>query len=102
MKNLPVLDNHVLVIGGGASGVLMTAHLLMQPAITVTVVEKGDLLGCGIAYSTKDPGHLLNTRVSNMSAFARDPDHFRRWLAARPSRSGTPALSLSHPERRGP
>ena len=40
------------------------------------------MLGCGVAYSTSDPGHLLNTRVANMSAFPDDPDHFRRWLAA--------------------
>lgn len=39
------------------------------------------MLGCGVAYSTSDPGHLLNTRVQSMSAFADDPDHFRRWLA---------------------
>ena len=77
---------HVLVVGGGASGVLMAAHLLRDPQgqAQVTILEGRHMLGCGIAYSTQDPGHLLNTRVSNMSAFARDPDHFRRWLAARP------------------
>ena len=76
---------HVVIIGGGASGVLLAAHLLRDPgaALRVTVIEGRHMLGCGIAYSTADPGHLLNTRAGNMSAFPDDPDHFRRWLAAR-------------------
>jgi uncharacterized NAD(P)/FAD-binding protein YdhS len=37
-------------------------------------------LGRGIAYSTDDPGHLLNVRVANMSAFADRPDHLSQWL----------------------
>ena len=83
MKDLTPAPDHVLVIGGGASGVLMTAHLLRQAGAAVTLVEKGDLLGCGIAYSTTDPDHLLNTRVHNMSAFPDQPHHFQDWLAAR-------------------
>lgn len=85
---------HVVIVGGGASGVLMAIHLLdrRDADFRVTILEGRNMLGCGIAYSTQDPGHLLNTRVSNMSAFARDPDHFRRWLAARP---GLPTDELS-------
>lgn len=82
---------HVVIIGGGASGVLLAAHLLRarDAALRVTVIEGRHMLGCGVAYSTSDPGHLLNTRVGNMSAFPDDPDHFRRWLAAR----GEPATA---------
>lgn len=73
---------HVLVIGGGASGVLMAAHLLRQsPAsLHVTIIEGQHMLGCGVAYSTTDPDHLLNTRVENMSAYPSDPEHFLNWL----------------------
>lgn len=72
---------HVLIIGGGASGVLMAAHLLsLTPAVQITIIEKSAILGCGIAYATDNPDHLLNTRVHNMSAFPDDPDHFLRWL----------------------
>lgn len=76
---------HIVIIGGGASGVLLAAHLLRDPdaPLRVTVIEGRHMLGCGVAYSTSDPGHLLNTRVANMSAFPDDPDHFRRWLADR-------------------
>lgn len=76
---------HVVVIGGGASGVLMAAHLLRDAPgrARVTIIEGRHMLGCGIAYSTDDPDHLLNTRASGMSAFPDRPDHFRDWLAER-------------------
>lgn len=74
----------VLVIGGGASGVLFAANLLRHDTdLRVTVIEQSRLLGCGIAYSTMDPDHLLNTRVHNMSAFPDDEEHLLRWLQAR-------------------
>ena len=74
---------HVVIIGGGASGVLMAAHLLRDPQgqARVTIIEGRNMLGCGVAYSTSDPDHLLNTRASSMSAFPDQPDHFRDWLA---------------------
>ncbi len=75
----------ILVIGGGASGVLMAAHLLRDdPRARVTVIEGLNPFGCGVAYSTTDPDHLLNTRVRNMSAFSDVPDHFLNWVRARP------------------
>ena len=87
---------HVLVIGGGASGVLMATHLLSQnPAgLRVTLLEASHILGCGIAYSTTDPDHLLNTRVHNMSAFPEDAHHFEHWLQARPEGAGTDGQSF--------
>lgn len=77
---------HAIIVGGGASGVLMAAQLLalQQAGFRVTIVEGRNMLGCGVAYSTTDPDHILNTRVHNMSAFAGDPDHFQRWLTERP------------------
>lgn len=82
--NLTLHDrwHHVVIIGGGASGVLMAAHLLGtgHPDIRVTIIERGSMLGCGIAYGTTHPQHLLNTRVAQMSAFPDRPDHFADWL----------------------
>ena len=81
----------VVVIGGGASGVLMALHLLRSSGtVRVMLVEKSDLLGCGIAYRTSDPGHLLNTRVSSMSAYADHRDHFLAWLRAAVDPSACP------------
>ncbi|MCU0899010.1 MAG: FAD/NAD(P)-binding protein [Cypionkella sp.] len=65
----------------------MATHLLSQPAepsLRVTLIEGNGALGKGIAYSTTDPDHLLNTRVHNMSAFPDNPHHFHDWLLSRP------------------
>jgi uncharacterized NAD(P)/FAD-binding protein YdhS len=73
---------HIVIIGGGASGVLTAAHLLRHhdPHLRVTLVEKSADLGAGIAYGTSHPNHLLNVRAANMSAYPDDPDHFARWV----------------------
>lgn len=88
--------SHVLIIGGGASGVLMAAQLLSRPERTfrVTIVEGRNMLGCGVAYSTTDPDHLLNTRVHNMSAFTDKPHHFLDWLRVRPAGEGVTEQSF--------
>lgn len=75
---------HVLIVGGGASGVLAAAHLLRaDPTSCVTLVEPRDRIGLGLAYSTPDRNHLLNVRAGNMSALADAPRHFLTWLSAR-------------------
>jgi len=85
----------VVIVGGGASGALMAAHLLRgDPTnLSVTIVETRAQVGRGLAYATGNPRHLLNVRAANMSAFADDPGHFARWLAAQgdvPDYSGDP------------
>jgi uncharacterized NAD(P)/FAD-binding protein YdhS len=91
--DFPVSHRHVLIIGGGASGALMAVHLLRSSAATrVTIVKRSQMPGCGVAYSTGNPDHLLNTRAQNMSTFPDDPDHFVRWLAAQEeTKHATPA-----------
>lgn len=83
---------HVTIIGGGASGTLAAAHLLQRrlspQRLRITIVEAREDVGCGIAYSTDQSCHLLNTRVHNMSAFPEDPGHFSRWLQAEGTGSG--------------
>lgn len=70
------------VIGAGASGVLVTLHLLWRcrPNDRIYLVERSERLGTGLAYGTENPDHLLNVRIENMSAFGDEPDHFARWL----------------------
>ncbi len=77
--------NHVIILGGGASGVLLSSHLLRADitGTRVTIIEKRPELGAGAAYATNHPEHLLNVRANNMSAFPDDPDHFSHWLRAR-------------------
>jgi uncharacterized NAD(P)/FAD-binding protein YdhS len=74
----------IAIVGGGASGALMTAHLLKcaGEAVRVTLIEPREQIGRGLAYATENDSHRLNVRASNMSAFPDDPDHFWRWLRA--------------------
>ena len=83
---------HAIIIGGGASGVLLAYQLLKHPAsdFRVTLVEKRLEIGRGLAYHTGNPEHLLNVRVANMSALPDQPEHFWQWLCARPDGPSCP------------
>lgn len=72
----------IVIIGGGASGVIMAAHLLRSAnaSLRVTLIEKRDAFGQGVAYSTSLPEHLLNVSALGMSALIDDPEHFWRWI----------------------
>ncbi|WP_027584105.1 FAD/NAD(P)-binding protein [Bradyrhizobium sp. Ai1a-2] len=76
---------HMIIIGGGASGVLLAYQLLHQPPrdLRITLIEQRPDIGRGIAYHTGNPDHLLNVRVANMSALPDQPDHFWDWLSSR-------------------
>ncbi len=72
----------IIIVGGGASGVILAAHLLKagRTDLRVTLIEKGPAIGRGVAYSTQLSDHLLNVTANRMSAFADDPMHFWNWL----------------------
>ncbi len=72
----------VAVIGGGYSGTLQAIQLLRRGAV-VTLIERAERLGRGIAYSTPHADHLLNVAAGRMSAFPDEPSHFADWLAER-------------------
>jgi uncharacterized NAD(P)/FAD-binding protein YdhS len=82
---LPPAPVEVVVIGGGASGVLVASRILdatrARPA-RVRIVEPGDL-AAGVAYGTNDPDHLLNVRAAGMSADPSHPGELVEWAAAR-------------------
>ncbi|MDR3473620.1 MAG: FAD/NAD(P)-binding protein [Devosia sp.] len=73
----------VVIIGGGASGILLAAHLLRRSdeRLHVTVIEKRGQLGRGLAFSASQTNHILNVPAGSMSAYVDEPDHFRAWLA---------------------
>jgi uncharacterized NAD(P)/FAD-binding protein YdhS len=81
----------IAIVGGGASGALVAAHLLRRPSspFHIVLVERAGRVGEGIAYSTSSKCHLLNVPARSMSAFEDDPGHFVRWLASR----GLPATA---------
>ena len=75
----------ITIVGGGASGVLLAAHLLRDPDadVRVNLIERRGRIGQGIAYSAIQLDHVLNVPASNMSAFADEPEHFWLWLKRR-------------------
>ncbi|MBZ9697084.1 FAD/NAD(P)-binding protein [Mesorhizobium sp. CO1-1-9] len=75
----------IIIVGGGASGVVLAAHLLKSPNpdLRVTLIEKRPHFGQGIAYSTLLSAHVLNVSAAGMSAYADDPGNFWRWLLER-------------------
>ena len=76
----------VVIVGGGASGVLGAARILDAThagAARVTIVEPSTRLGAGIAYGTDDPDHLLNVRAGGMTCDPSRPADFADWLGAR-------------------
>ena len=80
----------VVVVGGGAAGVITAAHLLRsadaERCLEVHVIEKSPVTGPGLAYRTTHPRHTVNNYASRLSAVEGDPDHLLRWCANR----GTP------------
>jgi uncharacterized NAD(P)/FAD-binding protein YdhS len=76
---------HVIIVGGGASGVLLAYQLLQNQefGFRVTLIERRPEIGRGPAYHTSNPEHVLNVRAANMSALPDDPEHFWRWLSNR-------------------
>ncbi|MER8386714.1 FAD/NAD(P)-binding domain-containing protein [Mesorhizobium sp. M1428] len=75
----------IIIVGGGASGVVLAAHLLKSPNpdLRVSLVEKRPHFGQGMAYSTLLSAHVLNVSAAGMSAYADDPGNFSRWLLGR-------------------
>ena len=67
----------VAVIGGGFSGTMAAAQLARK-GVDAVLVDGSGRAGLGVAYSTRDPAHVLNVRAEVMSAWPEDLDHFVR------------------------
>ena len=88
----------VAIVGGGFSGALLALHLLRSrtDGLHIYLIEKGQAFARGVAFSTRRPGHLLNVRAGNMSAYPDRPTHFQDWLAVQ---TGQPADPFSFAPR---
>ena len=68
----------IAIVGGGASGALMTAHLLTcaGDAVRVTLIEPREQIGRGLAYATENASHRLNVESVEHERFPRRPRSF--------------------------
>jgi len=87
----------VAIVGAGFSGALLALHLLKlgPPDLQISLIDRGGGFGRGLAYATRNPRHLLNVRVGNMSAWPDDPGHLAAWLP--PSSAARPMAPISRP-----
>jgi uncharacterized NAD(P)/FAD-binding protein YdhS len=86
----------IAIVGGGATGALAALHLARRFEVgqaEILLIDRSRNIGRGLAYSTRDPRHLLNVRVGNMSAFADQPDHLLDWLREQGKRSDVGCLT---------
>ena len=68
-------DRTVAIVGGGFSGSILAVQLARRGVASVLIDGSGRA-GNGVAYSTREPAHLLNVRAEGMSAFPDEPGHF--------------------------
>lgn len=57
----------------------MTAAHLSARGVPSVLIDGSGRLGRGIAYSTREPVHVLNVVTTKMSAWPDHPDHFADW-----------------------
>ena len=71
----------IAIVGGGATGVILAAHLMKLSGgqARVSVIESNAEPGRGMAYSTELPEHRLNVAANRMSAHSDDPLHLWNW-----------------------
>ncbi len=67
----------VAIVGGGFSGTMVAAQLARK-GISSVLIDGSGRAGQGVAYSTREPAHVLNVRAEVMSAWTDDPEHFVR------------------------
>jgi uncharacterized NAD(P)/FAD-binding protein YdhS len=74
-----------VIVGGGFSGTVLAANLLRGPpsgGADVVLIERGNVMGRGVAYAARDFPYLLNVPAARSSADSRDPQQFLRFAQA--------------------
>jgi uncharacterized NAD(P)/FAD-binding protein YdhS len=75
------VSDRILIVGGGFSGAMLAARLTATGA-AVSLINRDDRFGLGVAYGAAAPWHRLNVRSARMSADPDRSDDFVRWLQA--------------------
>ncbi len=82
--------NTIAIIGGGACGVAAFIELViklkvnnLEEAAKIIIIEPCSEIGAGLAFGTKQSGHLLNTQADLMGIHTVEPAHYSKWLQKR-------------------
>jgi uncharacterized NAD(P)/FAD-binding protein YdhS len=75
------MTSDAAIIGGGFSGTMVAAQLARR-GIASLLIEGAGRMGRGVAYSTREPAHVLNVRAEVMSAWPDDLADFARVVEA--------------------
>ncbi|MFN3700913.1 MAG: FAD/NAD(P)-binding protein [Alphaproteobacteria bacterium] len=91
------MRTRIAVIGGGASAVSFCALSAKRlNNCDITVFEKNDDIGLGLAYAPKDPYFLLNVPAAKMGLFADNSSDFYHWLKSTAAQRGAWHEKLAH------
>jgi len=73
----------IAIIGGGFAGTVTAIKLLDNATepLTIKIIEKRAELGRGLAYSTREPTHVMNGPAKVFSLYPERPNHFVRFLS---------------------
>src|SRR5258705_258586 len=72
----------VAIVGGGFSGTILAAQLARR-GVSSVLIDGSGRMGRGVAYSTREPAHLLHVRAPGISALARQAGPFAQPMGHR-------------------
>ncbi|MBS1552446.1 MAG: FAD/NAD(P)-binding protein [Bacteroidetes bacterium] len=81
MNNSPT----IAIIGGGFCGAATLIQLVRQSELPLNIIliNKGNPVSKGLAYSSFNERHVLNVPAGKMSIFPEEPDHFVNWIRSK-------------------
>lgn len=87
-------NQHIVIVGGGLSGISFLVQLIAElenlwmdsnliSNLRISVIERQERIGLGVAYNTPLLSHIMNTRIRVGSVFSQHPTHLLSWLLER-------------------
>jgi uncharacterized NAD(P)/FAD-binding protein YdhS len=83
---VPALLRTIAIVGGGFCGTVLAANLLRRPPpgpTRLVLIERGNVVGRGVAYADRGFPYLLNVPASRMSASSNAPNEFLEFVQRR-------------------
>ena len=79
--------DNLAIVGGGAAGLAVFTQMIERAKQgfsihSITIIEKNNWIGPGLAYSEACKGAILNMPADTMGLNTNNPLHFSEWIAA--------------------